>query len=284
MSGGAGFDSATLISAGYALTSEEIAERANQGQQASEDVAQYALRLGDDALILGQRLSWWISRAPELEEDIALGNVALDLIGHARVLLTYAGTAWGKTEDDLAYFREEHEFRCLHLVQLENGDFGRTIARQLLYSAYAFELYTRLQSSSDQTLAAIAAKAVKELDYHLDHATQWSLRLGIGTDEANRRLQEGLDYVWVYLDELFEDEDLHDRLGEAGQGGVAVRPSTLREPVLARISAVLEQAGLRVPDVAQAGTGGRRGEHREMLGYILAEMQVLARKHPGATW
>ncbi|WP_201517031.1 1,2-phenylacetyl-CoA epoxidase subunit PaaC [Gulosibacter hominis] len=273
-----GFDSATLISAGYALTSEEIQQL---GVKASEDVAQYALRLGDDALILGQQLSWWISRAPELEEDIALGNVALDLIGHARVLLTYAGTAWSKTEDDLAYFREEEEFRSLHLVELPNGDFGQTIARQLIYSAYAYELYTRLAGleTGDETLRAIAVKAAKELDYHFDHAEQWSLRLGIGTEEANRRLQAGLDYCWPYIDELFEDDELHDRLE-----GVAVRPSTLREPVMAGITDIIERAGLQVPDVKQAVTGGRRGEHREHLGYLLAEMQVLARKHPGATW
>ena len=273
-----GFDSATLISAGYALTSEEIQQL---GVKASEDLAQYALRLGDDALILGQRLSWWISRAPELEEDIALGNVALDLIGHARVLLTYAGTAWGKTEDDLAYFREEEEFRSLHLVELPNGDFGQTIARQLIYSAYAYELYTRLAGleTGDETLRAIAVKAAKELDYHFDHAEQWSLRLGIGTEEANRRLQAGLDYCWPYIDELFEDDELHDRLE-----GIAVRPSTLREPVMANLIDIIERAGLQVPDVKQAVTGGRRGEHREHLGYLLAEMQVLARKHPGATW
>ena len=273
-----GFDSATLISAGYALTSEEIQQL---GVKASEDVAQYALRLGDDALILGQQLSWWISRAPELEEDIALGNVALDLIGHARVLLTYAGTAWGKTEDDLAYFREEEEFRSLHLVELPNGDFGQTIARQLIYSAYAYELYTRLAGleTGDETLRAIAVKAAKELDYHFDHAEQWALRLGIGTEEANRRLQAGLDYCWPYIDELFEDDELNDRLE-----GVAVRPSTLREPVMAGITDIIERAGLQVPNVKQAVTGGRRGEHREHLGYLLAEMQVLARKHPGATW
>lgn len=274
-----GFDSATRISAGYALTAEEIAQRAQEGDTPSDDVAQYALRLGDDSLILAQRLAWWISRAPELEEDIALGNVALDLLGHARVLLTYAGSGWGKSEDDLAYFREEEEFRSVHLVELENGDFGRTIARQLVWSAYAFELYTRLQESADPTLAAIAAKAVKEVDYHLDHATQWALRLGIGTEEANSRLQAGLDHIWPYVEELFEDEPLHDRLE-----GVAVRPSELREPAMARVEAVLAEAGLTVPDVKTARTGGRRGEHREHLGYLLAEMQVLARKHPGATW
>lgn len=276
---GAGFDSATRISAGYALTSEEIAEQAATGAVATEDVAQYALRLGDDALILAQRLSRWISRAPEIEEDIALGNIALDTLGHARVLLTYAGTAWGKTEDDLAYFRDEQDFRPVHLVQLENGDFGKTIARQLVYSAYAHELYTRLQGSADATLAAIAAKAVKEVEYHLDHAAQWTLRLGIGTEEANKRLQAGFVSIWPFIEELFEDEPLHDRLE-----GIAVRPSTLREPVLAQVNAVLGQAGLQIPDVKTATTGGRRGEHREYLGFILAEMQVLARRHPGATW
>ncbi|CAG7845673.1 1,2-phenylacetyl-CoA epoxidase, subunit C [Pseudoclavibacter triregionum] len=273
---GEGFDSATRISAGYALTAEEIQER---GDKAPENVAQYALGLGDDALILSQRLGRWISRAPELEEDIALGNIALDLLGHARVLLTYAGSAWGKTEDDLAMFREEEEFRSVHLVEIENGDFGQTIARNLLYSSYAFELYSRLQQSKDATLAAIAAKAVKEVDYHLDHAIQWTLRLGIGTEEANARLQKGLDHVWVYLDELFEDLPLHDELE-----GIAVRPSTLREPAMARIEQVLAEANLQVPQVKQAVTGGRHGRHREHLGYILAEMQQLARKHPGATW
>lgn len=272
-----GFDSATLISAGYALTSEEIQQK---GLKAPEDVAQYALRLGDDALILSQRLAWWISRAPELEEDIALGNVALDLLGHARVLLTYAGSAWGKTEDDLAYFREEEEFRCVHLVQMPNGDFGQTIARQLLFSAYAYELYSRLAAeSSDETLAAIAGKAAKEVEYHLDHAEQWFLRLGIGTEEANRRLQAGLDYMWPYLEELFEDEELHDRLE-----GVAVRPSSLRENVMATIEDICERSGIAIPNEPQAVCGGRRGEHREYLGPTLAEMQELARKHPGATW
>lgn len=272
-----GFDSATLISAGYALTSEEIQQK---GLKAPEDAAQYALRLGDDALILSQRLAWWISRAPELEEDIALGNVALDLLGHARVLLTYAGSAWGKTEDDLAYFREEEEFRCIHLVQMPNGDFGQTIARQLLFSAYAYELYSRLAAeSSDETLAAIAGKVAKEVEYHLDHAEQWFLRLGIGTEEANRRLQAGLDYMWPYVEELFEDEELHDRLE-----GVAVRPSSLRENVMRTIEDICERSGITIPDVPQAVCGGRRGEHREYLGPTLAEMQELARKHSGVTW
>ncbi|MCA0435834.1 MAG: phenylacetate-CoA oxygenase subunit PaaC [Actinobacteria bacterium] len=271
-----GFDSATRISSGKALTAEDIQAA---GLQASEDVARYAVRLADDSLILSQQLGWWISRAPEMEEDIALGNIALDLLGHARTLYTYAGTAWGKSEDDLAYFRDEHEFTCCHLVQVENGDFGQTIARQLLFSIYAECLYTELAKSSDETLAAIAAKAVKEVEYHVDHAWQWALRLGIGTDESHRRMQAGLDAVWPYLDELFEDDELIDRLE-----GVAVRPSTLRSRVDAGLRQAITESSLAVPTSKTARTGGRRGQHRETLGYILAEMQSLARKFPGAEW
>ncbi|MBX7556791.1 phenylacetate-CoA oxygenase subunit PaaC [Streptomyces sp. tea 10] len=254
---------------------------AETGGKASEAVAQYALRLGDDALMLSQRLGWWISRAPELEEDIALGNIALDLIGHARFLLTYAGSAWGKTEDELAYFRNEEEFRSVRLVEQENGDFGQTIARQLLFSFYQYELYSALQSSTDQTLAAIADKALKEVEYHQDHAAQWILRLGLGTQESKRRIQDGLYYMWPYLDELFADEPLHDELE-----GVAVRPSTLRERTMDRVTALLAEAELEVPNVAQARLSAepRDGAYSEYRGYILAEMQWLARQHPGATW
>lgn len=278
MSAFASHDSATKQSAGNAITAEDIA---GSGGKASEPVARYALRLGDDSLMLAQRLGWWISRAPELEEDIALGNIALDMVGHARFLLTYAGSAWGKTEDDLAYFREEEEFRSVRLVEQENGDFGQTIARQLLFSFYQYELYSALQSSQDQTLAAIADKAVKEVEYHQDHAAQWILRLGLGTEESKRRIEEGLYYMWPYLDELFADEPLHDELK-----GIAVRPSTLRENTMKRIEALLAEAELEVPKVTQArlSDSPRDGEYSEYRGYILAEMQYLARKHPGAKW
>lgn len=270
------FDSATRISAGQALTAEDIAAA---GLTAEEDVARYAVRLADDALILSQQLSWWISRAPELEEDIALGNIALDLLGHARSFYTYAGTAWGKTEDDLTYFRNEHEFRACHLVQMPNGDFGQTIARQLYFSLYAVHLYEKLQGSSDATLAAVAAKAVKEVEYHVDHAWQWTLRLGLGTAESARRMQRGLNEMWPYLEELVTDDELIDALD-----GVAVRPSTLREPVLDAIERAIGEAELTVPQVPFARTGGRQGVPREYLGFILAEMQSVARAHPGATW
>ena len=268
--------SATRITPGNALRPEDIAA---SDLRPSEAVAEYAVRLGDDALILAQRLGWWISRAPELEEDVALGNIALDQIGHARSFLTYAGHAWDKTEDDLAYFRGEDQFRSAHLVEQPNGDFARTIARQLVVSQYQFDLYSRLVNSSDPTLAAIAAKAVKEVDYHRDHARQWVLRLALGTEESRRRMIEGLILTWPYVAELFGDDELVEELD-----GVAVLPSSLRPAFDAEIGSLFAEAGLEVPEVPAAVGGGRRGEHSEHLGYILAEMQVLAREHPGATW
>ena len=250
---------------------------------ASADVAEYALRLGDDALILAQQLSRWIAHAPELEEDVALGNIALDLLGHARSLLRYAGSYDGRSEDDLAYFRGEAEFRSAWLFEQDNGDFARTIARQLIAATYFFELYTELAGSSDAALAAIAAKAVKEVEYHRDHAVQWTLRLAGGTDESRRRFVAGLGDVWPYVDELFRDDDLIDRLGDAA-ARVAARPSTLRPRFDAVIAAVLAEEDVEAPGGAAASGGGREGRHFPTLGFILAEMQVLARQHPGASW
>ncbi|MFB7249726.1 1,2-phenylacetyl-CoA epoxidase subunit PaaC [Microbacterium sp. NPDC056234] len=255
------------------------AELAGTDAAATPAVAGYALRLGDDALILSQQLGEWIAHAPELEEDVALANIALDLLGHARSLLRYAGTATGRTEDELAYFRDEAEFRSAWLFEQPNGDFARTIARQLIASTYLFELYSALQGSADPTLAAVAAKAVKEVEYHRDHAEQWTLRLAGGTDESRRRMIRGLADVWPYADELFHDEPLIDELD-----GIAVRPSTLRPGFDARLGAVLDTADLEAPAGPAAAGGGRRGIHFPELGRILAEMQVLARQHPGATW
>ncbi|QGU03216.1 1,2-phenylacetyl-CoA epoxidase, subunit C [Corynebacterium kalinowskii] len=269
-------DSATKQSMGEAITAEDIQ---NSGVKASEKVAEYALTLGDDTLILAQRLGWWVSRAPEMEEDIALANIGLDLLGHARFLLSYAGTAWGKTEDDLAYFRDEEEFRSCHLVEQENGDFAHTIARQLLFSYYAHGLYTALLESQDETLQAIAAKAIKEVDYHVDHASQWVLRLGLGTEESKHRMQEGLNHMWPYLAELFEDLPIHQELS-----GIAVLPSTLKAQFDERIAWILDKAQLETPTTKQARSGQRTGKFSEQRGFILAEMQVLARQHPGATW
>ncbi|MGQ7787003.1 1,2-phenylacetyl-CoA epoxidase subunit PaaC [Nesterenkonia sp. K-15-9-6] len=272
----ASHDSATRQSQGEAITPEEIAA---SDAVADEATARYAMILGDDALMLSQRLSSWISRAPELEEDVALANIALDLLGHARFLLTYAGTAWGKTEDDLAYFRDEEEFRSCRLVEQENGDFGRTIARQLIFSTYQHQLYSRLVHSTDPTLAAIADKALKEVQYHQDHAAQWTLRLGLGTEESSRRIQDGLDSLWSYVEELFLDVDPIPALGD-----VAVLPSSLRDDTLHQLQEMIEAAGLTVPEISGAYGSDRTGRFSEQRGFILAEMQVLARQHPGASW
>lgn len=264
---------------------EELAGAAEgHGAVASTDAAEYALRLGDDALVLAQQLGMWIARAPELEEDVALGNIALDLIGHARSLLHYAGTATGRSEDDLAYWRDEPEWRNAWLFEQPNGDFAHTIARQLAASAYWFELYDALIASTDPTLAAIAAKSAKEVDYHRDHAIQWVLRLAGGTEESRRRMILAITDTWPYIDELFEDDELVERLAA---DGVAVLPSTLRQAFDAVIDEVFAEAGLERPTGRTAfiaSGGGRRGSHTEHLGPLLAEMQVLARAHPGASW
>ncbi len=261
-----------------------IADADGTGVIASPDAAEYAMRLGDDALVLAQQLGMWITRAPELEEDVALGNIALDLIGHARSLLHYAGTATGRSEDDLAYWRDEPEWRNAWLFEQPNGDFAHTIARQLVASAYLVELYAALAESSDPTLAAVAAKAVKEVDYHRDHAVQWTLRLAGGTAESRRRMIVAVADTWPYVDELFADDELVERLAA---DGVAVLPSALRPAFDAVIDEVFAEADLAPPSGRTAFTasgGGRRGRHTEHLGPLLAELQVLARAHPGASW
>jgi len=279
---GDGTASATRITPGNALRPEDIALAVSRGAaKPGEDVAELALRLGDDALILAQRLGHWISRAPELEEDVALGNIALDQLGHARSFLSYAGGLDGRSEDDLAYFRSEQEFRSVELFEQPNGDFAVTIARQFVVSYYQFELYRRLAASTDATLAGIAAKAVKEVDYHRDHSTQWVLRLALGTDESRQRMIRAFKVIWPYVDELFRDDELTSRLSAAG---AAPQPSSLREDFDRLTGEVLAEAELDVPQVPAARGGGRQGKHSEHLGYLLAEMQVLAREHPGASW
>lgn len=249
------------------------------GRVATPDVAEYATWLGDDSLILSQQLSWWVSRAPELEEDIALGNLALDLLGHARGLLHYAGSATGRSEDDLAYLRDEPEFRNCWLVEQPGTDFGDMIARQLFFSAYQVLLYTALMESEDPTLAAIAAKSEREVRYHYDHAVQWVLRLAGGTEESRERVIVSLHDTWPYVEELFTDYPLIDRLE-----GIAVRPSSLRPAFDETIGAVFAEAELDLPTSKPAMVGGRNGRHSTQMGYIIAEMQWLARRHPGAKW
>jgi ring-1,2-phenylacetyl-CoA epoxidase subunit PaaC len=244
----------------------------------------YVLALADDALVAAQRTGEWIAAAPQIEEDVALGNIALDLLGQARNLLTYAGSLQDPpaTEDDLAYLRDAEDFRNVHLVERPwGGDFGVAMARLLVLSTYLCELYERLAGSADDTLAAVAAKAVKEVDYHRDHATMWVLRLGDGTEQSHRRMQAALEDEWPYVEELFDDAYVDPALVRAG---VAVDPATLREPVSARLAAVVAEATLRTPQVAAAAGGGRQGRHTGHLVELLADMQGLARAHPGVAW
>jgi ring-1,2-phenylacetyl-CoA epoxidase subunit PaaC len=247
------------------------------------DVAQYCLRLGDDALVLAQRLSEWSARSPQLEEDVALMNVALDLLGQARSLLQLAGEreGAGRSEDDLAFLRDETDFVNVQLVELDNGDFGRTMARQLLVSAWHVPLWQALTASTDEGLAAVAGKAVKEAAYHLDHARSWVVRLGDGTEESHRRVQAGLDEVWPYAHELFEVDDMLEGLVARG---VAADPCALEPAWRASVQDALAEATLTVPETTWRPSGGRRGTHTEAFGYLLAELQHLHRSHPGAQW
>ncbi|MFH8679062.1 1,2-phenylacetyl-CoA epoxidase subunit PaaC [Streptomyces lydicus] len=231
-----------------------------------------ALPLGDDALILSHRLGEWAGHAPVLEEEVALANVALDLLGQARVLLSLAGD-----EDELAYLREERQFRNLQLVEQPNGDFAHTIARQLYFSTYQELLFEQLVSGESE-LAPLAGKAVKEIAYHRDHAEQWTVRLGDGTDESHTRMQRALDTLWGFTGEMFEPVD----------GLESVPWTTLHDAWTTRITATLGQATLTVPEGPQRGAwtagAGRQGIHTEPFGRLLAEMQHLHRSHPGATW
>jgi ring-1,2-phenylacetyl-CoA epoxidase subunit PaaC len=244
-------------------------------------LAAYALGLGDDALILAQRLGEWVARAPQIEEDVALANIALDLLGQARTLLTYAGEIEqaGRDEDDLAYLRDDRDFRNVQLVEIPNGDFAVTMARQLVFSAYQYELYTALLTSADATLAGLAGKAVKEVIYHRDHATQWVLRLGDGTEPSHQRMQAGLGQVWPYTEELFDPAGTISELP-----GLAADPVTLRSAWERYVTSVLGEATLQRPEPRWRSRGGRDGLHTEHLGHLLAEMQHLHRSHPGATW
>jgi ring-1,2-phenylacetyl-CoA epoxidase subunit PaaC len=250
----------------------------------SDQDAAYVLGLADDALVYAQRLGEWISRGPQIEEDMALANVGLDLLGQARALLTRVGEldGTGRSEDDLAYFRDEREFRNVHLVEQERAGFGFEMARLLWFSGYQCELYAALLNSADPVVAAVAEKALKEVDYHRDHATQWVLRLGDGTAESHERMQRGLVAVQPYLAELFEDDDASVA---AASSGVGVLPSSLRDAVADRVASVLSEATLALPEEPRSRSrGGRHGVHSRPMGYLLAEMQHLARSHPGATW
>ncbi|MDD7940279.1 phenylacetate-CoA oxygenase subunit PaaC [Actinomycetospora lutea] len=298
---GTGFDAGTA----------EIDAPAPEGVD-RDDLAAYCLMLADDALIASQRLAGWTAKAPELEEDVALANIALDLLGQARVLLSRAGhlgaaepfragpwdaqrSGAGRLrqddEDVLTYFRDDRAFRNVTLVETDLGDFGRTIAWILLLSSWRLALMQRLTASRDPVIAAVAGKAVKELTYHRDYAAQWTLRLGDGTELSHARMQAGLDAVWPFVEELFLPHDVERRLADVG---VAVDPAELRAEVDAVLEQVLPVATLTRPERPAVGLvggqrhrrswGGRDGVHTESLGTVLAVMQSLARAHPEATW
>lgn len=246
--------------------------------------AAYLLGLADDAMVYAQRLSEWMTNAPQIEEDMALGNIALDLLGQARALYPYVGSidGTGRGEDDYAMQRDEREWRNVHLVEQERGDFADEMARLLWFSARQVELQAALAGSVDDVVAGVAGKALKEVRYHLDHASLWVVRLGDGTHESHRRMQAALERVLPYLAELFDD----DQASVLAAGlGVGVLPSSLHDAVVARVAGVVEEATLTLPDNSSwRSRGGRDGVHSRPMGYLLAEMQHIARSHPGATW
>jgi ring-1,2-phenylacetyl-CoA epoxidase subunit PaaC len=246
-------------------------------------IATYALRLGDDSLILGQRLSEWCGHAPALEVDLSLANVALDQVGQATHFLNLAGELEGKGRDGdaLAFRRDVMDFTNCLLVEQPNGDFAQTIARQFLFSHYQELLFTALAASKNATIAAIAAKAVKETSYHATLASDWVIRLGDGTDESKARMIAGLDWMWRFADELFVMDDVD---AAAIKAGVGVDKAALRAAWDARIDSVLAEATLARPAPRRATTGGRIGRHSEHLGHLLSDMQFLQRAYPGATW
>jgi ring-1,2-phenylacetyl-CoA epoxidase subunit PaaC len=248
-------------------------------------LATYCLMLGDDALVYSHRLQQWITRMPELEEETALANIALDLLGQARMLLARAGRAEGagRGEDQLAFFRDENEFRNVRLAETVDADFAELTGRLLIFSAWRLALFGQLTGSADPVLAAIAAKGVKELSYHREYAAEWVVRLGDGTALSHAKMRAALEAIWPMVDELFRTDAVIAMLP-----GVAADPATLRGEVDEVLGTVLAAAGLdrpdRAPMAAVAGQTGREGVHTEAFGYLLAELQSVARAHPGATW
>jgi ring-1,2-phenylacetyl-CoA epoxidase subunit PaaC len=265
--------------------SEPVVAREPQGPSRAIDATllTYLLRHADDNLVLAQRLGEWISNGPELEEDIALANVGIDFLGQARAIYTYAASieGEGRTEDDYAMLRPEREFTNCLLVEQPNGDFAQTMARQLFFDAYQLPLWEALSRSSDVTLAGIAAKALKEARYHLRHSSMWVIRLGDGTAESHRRMQDGVDAMWRFTAELFTG-DVVDAVMVNQE--IGVDPASLAAPWRDRIDDVLASATLRVPDDPYQRMGGRTGFHTEHLGHLLSELQWMQRTYPGLEW
>jgi ring-1,2-phenylacetyl-CoA epoxidase subunit PaaC len=249
----------------------------------SSALFQYCLRLADSSLILGQRLSEWCGHGPILEEDIALTNVALDLVGQATALFQYAAKVEGKgrTEDDLAYQRNERDFKNVFLVEQPNGDYAGTIARQFLFDAYQYYFYEELQKSKDETISALAEKSLKEISYHLRHSSQWVLRLGDGTSESHQRIQNAINDLWMFTGDLFDMDEMDAVLIK---DGIAVELKPIKEKWNKHVAEIIEKATLKIPEQMFMQRGSREGKHTEHLGFLLAEMQYLPRTYPGAKW
>jgi ring-1,2-phenylacetyl-CoA epoxidase subunit PaaC len=246
-------------------------------------ISEYALRIGDTSLILGQRLGEWCGHGPILEEDIALTNISLDLIGQARAFLTYAGELEGKNrdEDALAFFRDARDYKNTLLSEQPNGDFAQTILRQLFISTFQFYFFERLKKSKDKTLSALAEKSLKEVAYHLRHCSEWTIRLGDGTEESKSRMQKAIMELWRYTGDLFLTDEYDEELLKSGIGADM---KTVQSEWQKKIREVFDKATLDLPTDNFMITGGINGHHTEHLGYLLAEMQILPRSYPNATW
>jgi ring-1,2-phenylacetyl-CoA epoxidase subunit PaaC len=249
----------------------------------TDNLFQYLLRLGDDRLVLGHRLSEWCGHGPILEEDIALANIALDLVGQATLYLKLAGETEGKgrSEDDLAYFRDAIDYRNVQLVELPNGDYAMTMVRQFFFDVFSYHVLEQLQSSRHSEIAGIAAKGFKEVRYHVRHSSEWVVRMGDGTEESHDRAQKAVNHLWRFTGEMFQADDVDRAMVTEGIGAdvEAIKPKWNEI-----VTDVLNRATLVIPNDPPAMTGGRRGRHTEYLGHMLSEMQIVARSHPGAEW
>ena len=246
-------------------------------------IAGYATRLGDNSLVLGQRMIELVAAGPELEEELANANFALDYIGQARMFYTYAGEREGKgrSEDDFAFLRPEHEYRNLLLLEQPNGHFGDAIAKQFLFESFYVHLLHALTLCSDEGISVIAARAIKEVRYHLRHSSQWMMRLGDGTEESHERVQQSLNDLWRFTGEMFAADDLDDEMRAVHNGP---RLEVIEAEWLKDVSKVLSMATLEMPGEQWMASGGKQGRHTEHLGFLLAEMQHMQRTYPGASW
>ncbi|MBT8137192.1 MAG: phenylacetate-CoA oxygenase subunit PaaC [Gammaproteobacteria bacterium] len=251
--------------------------------QDKEMLLAHLLRLGDNALVLGQQLGDWVGHGPELEEEMAMANFALDYIGQARMFYSYAGEVEGRgrSEDDIAFLRDCIDFRNVLLVEQPNGDFAQTIGRHFLFESYYLLYLEQLTQSADQRLAEMAARMEKEIRYHLRHAQRWLIRLGDGTDESHGRMQHAIDELWRYTGELFETDAVDEW---AISRDIGPDPSALAEPWREQVAATLTEATINLPEDGWMASGGRAGRHGEHLGYLLADMQFLQRAYPGLSW